>query len=492
MSTIEGFPYQIGRELGEGAFASVRACFDDKARVFAVKLVNKNYVAQKMNMSVWTRRITSEIQLHKICNNHKNIIHFYASGDSPTWRWIVLEYAQGGDLFDKIEPDVGVDEDVAQFYFAQLMDGIKFMHSKGVAHRDLKPENLLLDFNGNLKISDFGFAALFSYKGKTRLLNSAVGSPPYAAPEILGQYDGAKVDVWSCGIILFALLLGTTPWDAAYDNSEEYVFFRDCNERPSYHPWNQLSPGAYSLIMGMLRHNPQKRYSVQRVLQHPWLHTNISFRSSSGACSDPIALASRLMLKLRIDLNVSAIPTETTKTRIEDNAATSMTQPPARIEDSLLDSRNEYSTLSQPVMDSTVFTATNIDTDPALSQFCDTTEFLESLTQKAKRFEDICPPERMTRFYSRSSETVILQHLYDCMRKLAVSVTSKKETKQTVLYIRLHDKRKCQLQGEITIQSIAQGLKLINFNKRFGDPLEWRKFFKIVASSMGKSIVLTY
>ena len=95
-----------------------------------------------------------------------------------------MEFAEGGDLFDKIEPDVGVPEDIAHFYFTQLISGISFLHSKGVAHRDIKPENMLLDRDGNLKIADFGLASLFALKGQFKYSTTLCGSPPYVAPEV--------------------------------------------------------------------------------------------------------------------------------------------------------------------------------------------------------------------------------------------------------------------------------------------------------------------
>ncbi|KAL2312822.1 Serine/threonine-protein kinase chk1 [Schizosaccharomyces pombe] len=487
---LDNFPYHIGREIGTGAFASVRLCYDDNAKIYAVKFVNKKHATSCMNAGVWARRMASEIQLHKLCNGHKNIIHFYNTAENPQWRWVVLEFAQGGDLFDKIEPDVGIDEDVAQFYFAQLMEGISFMHSKGVAHRDLKPENILLDYNGNLKISDFGFASLFSYKGKSRLLNSPVGSPPYAAPEITQQYDGSKVDVWSCGIILFALLLGNTPWDEAISNTGDYLLYKKQCERPSYHPWNLLSPGAYSIITGMLRSDPFKRYSVKHVVQHPWLTSSTPFRTKNGNCSDPVALASRLMLKLRIDLDKPRLASSRAS---QNDSGFSMTQPAFKKSDQKeLDHVEVYGALSQPVQLNKNIDVTEIlEKDPSLSQFCENEGFIKRLAKKAKNFYEICPPERLTRFYSRASRETIIDHLYDSLRLLAISVTMKYVRNQTILYVNLHDKRKCLLQGVIELTNLGHNLELVNFIKRNGDPLEWRKFFKNVVSSIGKPIVLT-
>jgi serine/threonine-protein kinase Chk1 len=105
-----------------------------------------------------------EVSLHSHIGQHPNVIEWFATGEDPIWKWIAMEYAEGGDLFDKIEADVGVSEDIAHFYFMQLISGVSYMHSKGVGHRDIKPENLLLSERGDLKIADFGLATLFEYQ----------------------------------------------------------------------------------------------------------------------------------------------------------------------------------------------------------------------------------------------------------------------------------------------------------------------------------------
>ena len=137
--------------------------------------------------------LLKEVKIHSSLK-HKNVLEVMGSevdqeGIKTDWEigpafYIVLEYASGGDLFDKIAPDYGLPEELAHYFFYQLIGGMRYVHSQGIANRDLKPENLLLDGHGNLKISDFGLCSLFRYKGKERQLNDACGSPPYAAPEV--------------------------------------------------------------------------------------------------------------------------------------------------------------------------------------------------------------------------------------------------------------------------------------------------------------------
>jgi len=138
-----------------------------------------------------------EVSLHSHIGQHPNIIEWFATGEDAVWKWIAMEYAEGGDLFDKIEADTGVSEDIAHFYFTQLISGVSYMHSKGVGHRDIKPENILLSESGNLKIADFGLATLFEYNGSRKLSTTMCGSPPYIAPEVISCTKGTKGD-WIC------------------------------------------------------------------------------------------------------------------------------------------------------------------------------------------------------------------------------------------------------------------------------------------------------
>lgn len=140
---------------------------------------------------------------------HPNILKFFGRRTQGDVEYIFLEYAAGGELFDRIEPDVGMKKVQAQRYFNQLLSGVEYLHEKGIVHRDLKPENLLLDDHDNVKISDFGMATMFRLKTRERQLTTKCGTLPYVAPEVLVQpYDATPADLWSCGIILVTLLSG--------------------------------------------------------------------------------------------------------------------------------------------------------------------------------------------------------------------------------------------------------------------------------------------
>lgn len=142
---------------------------------------------------------------------HANIIKFISSQEDAQNTYIIMGHSSGGELFDKIEPDVGMSVDLAHFYFRQLISAVKYLHSRGVCHRDIKPENILLDEYGWLQIADFGCASVFRYNGVTKALNEICGSAPYIAPEVVKPpYRAEPIDLWSCGIVLYVMLAGST------------------------------------------------------------------------------------------------------------------------------------------------------------------------------------------------------------------------------------------------------------------------------------------
>ena len=203
----------LGRTIGHGGFAIVKfgETHSGNPKHVAIKLV---YIPFAMEKGIQPEDIAREAYIQKQVP-HQNIIMMYDFAYNRDWAWIALELAENGELFDKIEPDLGVDQDVAHFYFTQLVNAVGFLHSKGVAHRDIKPENLVLDSRGNLKLTDFGLAVVFQKKtGPKRKCKKSCGSPPYAAPEVVsGNYDPSMCDIWSCGIVLFVLLTGKIAWE---------------------------------------------------------------------------------------------------------------------------------------------------------------------------------------------------------------------------------------------------------------------------------------
>ncbi|XP_015115967.1 serine/threonine-protein kinase grp isoform X4 [Diachasma alloeum] len=200
----------FGHTLGEGAYGEVKLVINKTTgEAVAMKMIDlQKHPDAKQNMK-------KEATVHRMLSN-PNIIRYYGQRSEATMEYIFLEYASGGELFDRIEPDIGMPSWEAQRYFKQLISAVEYLHGHGVAHRDLKPENLLLDDKDNLKVSDFGLATVYRLQGRERLLEKRCGTLPYVAPEVLVHpYRAEPADVWSCGIILVALLAG--------DNSEDCI-----------------------------------------------------------------------------------------------------------------------------------------------------------------------------------------------------------------------------------------------------------------------------
>ena len=164
---------------------------------------------------------------------HPNLIQLYSVIENPTTIFLITEYANGGELFDYIVQKKKLTEFEACKFYQQLLAGVEYLHKIGVVHRDLKPENLLLDYKKDIKIVDFGLSNIYS---KDELLDTPCGSPCYAAPEMLQskKYSGLMVDIWSSGIILFAMICGYLPFDVSLLNNYIFNYFDRILTKKSY------------------------------------------------------------------------------------------------------------------------------------------------------------------------------------------------------------------------------------------------------------------
>ncbi|KAL5222700.1 hypothetical protein ABZP36_027413 [Zizania latifolia] len=257
--------YEVGRTIGEGTFAKVKfAQNTETGESVAMKVLDRSSILRHKMAD----QIKREISIMKLVR-HPNVVRLHEVLASRKKIFIILEFITGGELFDKIIRHGRLNEADARKYFQQLIDGVDFCHSKGVYHRDLKPENLLLDSQGNLKISDFGLSAWPAQGGA--LLRTTCGTPNYVAPEVLSHkgYDGALADTWSCGVILYVLLAGYLPFDEVdlttlYGKIEsaEYSF-------PAWFP-----SGAKSLIHRTLDPSPDKRMRIEEIKNDEWFKKN--------------------------------------------------------------------------------------------------------------------------------------------------------------------------------------------------------------------------
>lgn len=263
-------PWKLGRTLGRGSTGRVRLAKNvHTGKLAAVKIVPKLNFKKLENPKYKTNDPTKlpygierEIIIMKLIS-HPNIMGLYDVWENKTDLYLILEYIEGGELFDYLIKRGKLQEFEAINYFKQIINGIGYLHQFNICHRDLKPENLLLDFNKNIKIADFGMAAL---EVDRRLLETSCGSPHYASPEIVAgkNYHGAPSDIWSCGIILFALLTGHLPFD---DENIRRLLLKVQNGKfimPSDLSWE-----AKDLISRMLQVNPNDRIPIEDILRHP-------------------------------------------------------------------------------------------------------------------------------------------------------------------------------------------------------------------------------
>ncbi|KFK25373.1 hypothetical protein AALP_AA8G104900 [Arabis alpina] len=280
--------YEMGRLLGKGTFAKVyygkEITSTGETKSVAIKIINKEEIMKKQGM---IEQIKREISIMKLVR-HPNIVELKEVMATKTKIFFVMEFVKGGELFSKIAKGK-LEEDSARRYFQQLISAVDFCHSRGVSHRDLKPENLLLDDNGDLKISDFGLSALPEQILQDGLLHTQCGTPAYVAPEVLRKkgYVGAKADIWSCGVVLYVLLAGCLPFqDENVMNMYRKIFRADFE----FPPW--FSAESRRLVLKLLVVDPEKRISIPAIMRTPWLRKNFTPSSaalpicSSSNCED--------------------------------------------------------------------------------------------------------------------------------------------------------------------------------------------------------------
>ncbi|KAI9657564.1 MAG: Chk1 protein kinase [Alyxoria varia] len=542
----------ISRTIGQGAYAFIRKACPHTAStpVIAVKFIHKEHAYKQGRVK--PKQIQAEIALHSHVGKHRNIIEFMATGEDERWTWIAMELASG-DLFDKIEADMGIGEDVAHFYFSQLVSAVSYVHSRSVAHRDIKPENILLS-DGDLKLADFGLAVLFAHNGQTKPCQTVCGSPPYMAPEVVPKdgftgkktdpYDGDVADIWSCGIVLFVLLVGNTPWDEPTQSSPEFINYTENGSTDEL--WERIPHQARSLLRGILKVDAKSRMSLEDVRRHPWYTRPNPFMSRDGRKTNPVGLAARMLENLHIDFgadpmvntsasqrqNLERSPRQSRRkaadadaTHIDDGSTRlAFTQPDPALAETQIDWErpqaqvisNDGVSASQPNALTTNTTSplrgrrhptsilsqaalTALSQDPCLSQFSMTGPSVPlSLTQQAQRFRDILPEHSLARFLSFMDFPLLLPLLCEALGRLGIPAPAPKHITASVdtgsageayvignskafIPVKTRDQRNCSLFGSICVERIEEEVLEVRFLKRKGDPVEWRRLFKKIA-----------
>ncbi|KAH7906290.1 kinase-like domain-containing protein [Hygrophoropsis aurantiaca] len=440
--------YELIEQIGGGGFSSVfRAVHFENHLVAACKLIHITSETTEKER----KTIEKEMKVHAALK-HKNVLEFVnAAVVEPKYKhqyfpgfYMLMELAAGGDLFDKIAPDVGVGDEVAHYYFNQLLDGMDYIHKEGVCHRDLKPENLLLDAAGTLKISDFGLSAVYKLKetGKTRTLSERCGSLPYIAPELNSDtpYAAEPIDAWGIGVILFTLLAGNTPWDEPTTRSPEYRRYlsgKIFNEAP----WNRLGETALSLICGLLTVNPAERMTLANVYHHPWC-----MRPSQLAQQGVVALAEQLTESLRAagDLGY-ANPDITDAPKQDADGDTIMLSYQSQFTQSLL---------------------------------------LFSQTQSGRRYTSA-----LTRFYTSLGPSLMFEIIKESLTELEVKykvAPSSSTTDTWRLRVGGYDNRKMVYKGWIELERFNYGETNGSFcvmQRDEGNPISWRTLWKALVRS---------
>ncbi|XP_023654313.1 serine/threonine-protein kinase BRSK1-like isoform X3 [Paramormyrops kingsleyae] len=252
-------PYRLEKTLGKGQTGLVKLgihCITGQK--VAIKIVNREKLSESVLM-----KVEREIAILKLIE-HPHVLKLHDVYENNKYLYLVLEHVSGGELFDYLVKKGRLTPKEARKFFRQIISALDFCHNHSICHRDLKPENLLLDEKNNIRIADFGMASL---QVGDSLLETSCGSPHYACPEVIRgeKYDGRKADVWSCGVILFALLVGALPFD--HDNLRQLL---EKVKSGLFHMPHFIPPDCQALLKGMIEVNAEKRLTLEAIQKHAW------------------------------------------------------------------------------------------------------------------------------------------------------------------------------------------------------------------------------
>ncbi|KAK2384474.1 serine/threonine-protein kinase SRK2A [Trifolium repens] len=266
--------YEEVKDIGDGNYAVVKLIHHiDTKSLFAVKYIPRGHTVDE--------RVAREIINHRSLH-HPNIIQFKEVFLTPTHIAIVMEYAAGGDLFDYVCSQGTLSEDMARYVFQQLISGVSHCHDMEICHRDLKLENTLLD-GKRIKICDFGFSKSYLLHSTPK---SRIGTPSYIAPEIFSgkEYNGKLADIWSCGVMLYIMLVGELPFGDQKDlqnlkKTMSKIMLVQYKIPDTVH----ISQHCRNLISRIFVANPMKRISMREIKSHPWFLENLPKESIKEA-----------------------------------------------------------------------------------------------------------------------------------------------------------------------------------------------------------------
>lgn len=255
-------PYKFRGVIGEGAFSVVKIAMHSQTKTFyACKVIPKSVLhSQRLE-----ERFESEIRINQQLH-HPGIVEIVDLLKDENNYYVIMEYCPNGELFQHIVSQGKLTEEDAANFMRQILEALAYCHSHGIAHRDLKPENLLLDPMMRVKISDFG---LSKYVGESGLVTTPCGSPCYASPECLSgsSYDARASDMWSVGVILYAMVTGNLPWTK---RNRKQMF--EQIQRGEYTIPTGITDECAAMIMELMARDPTKRLTVEEALEHPFMY----------------------------------------------------------------------------------------------------------------------------------------------------------------------------------------------------------------------------
>lgn len=284
--------YLVKETIGSGGFGKVkRALHIATTETVAIKVMDKAKLGADLP------RVKTEIKALRTLH-HPHICRLYEEIETENKIFLILEYCSGGELFDYIVEKDRLTEDEARQFFREICSAVAYMHMKGFAHRDLKPENILIDEDHRIKLIDFGLCA-HPESGIQTALSTCCGSPAYAAPELVSgrKYIGPEADVWSLGVLLYALLNGFLPFD---DDNMPTLYKKIKSGKYDVPDW--LSTDSEFLLATLLQVDPKKRITMRRLLNHRWLIKDHLAPVDPTSKYDDICLDEEILTNMAIGL----------------------------------------------------------------------------------------------------------------------------------------------------------------------------------------------